>query len=166
MERESRKLKRTLWINTGLDLLYIAKEREPQFEPVALAELATLVVEMLRKRAEDLEIDLQVDLDGNVGTCEVDPKSIKESLVNILDNAFDACRVDKRKDSHFVRFSLASEGDNAVFRIEDNGVGMDRETREKMFSLFFSSKGVEGTGLEISFALCLAGKHRGEQKNY
>ena len=144
-----------------LDLLYIAKEREPQFEPVALAELATLVVEMLSKRAEDLEIDFQVDLDGNVGTCEVDPKSIKESLVNILDNAFDACRVDKRKDSHVVRFSLASEDDNAVFRIEDNGVGMDRETREKMFSLFFSSKGVEGTGLGLFTANKVIEKHRG-----
>ena len=144
-----------------LDLLYIAKEREPQFEPVALKELASLIVEMLRKRAEDLEIDFQVDLDENVGTCEVDPKSIRESLVNILDNAFDACRVDKRKDSHFVRLSLASEGDDAVFRIQDNGVGMDRETREKMFSLFFSSKGVEGTGLGLFTANKVIEKHRG-----
>jgi PAS domain S-box-containing protein len=144
-----------------LDLLYIAKEREPQFEPVALNELASLVVEMLQKRAEDLEIDFQVDLDAHVGTCEVDPKAIKESLVNILDNAFDACRVDNRKDSHFVHLSLVSEGDDAVFRIEDNGVGMDRETREKMFSLFFSSKGVEGTGLGLFTANKVIEKHRG-----
>ncbi len=144
-----------------LDLLYIAKEREPQFEPVALKELATLIVAMLEKRAEDLEIDFQVDLADDVGTCEVDPRSIKESLVNILDNAFDACRVDERKDSHFVRFSLASEGDDAVFRIEDNGMGMDRETREKVFSLFFSSKGVEGTGLGLFTANKVIEKHHG-----
>jgi len=144
-----------------LDLLYIATEREPEFKPVALKELATLIVEMLEKRAEDLEIDFQVDLADDVGTCEVDPKSVKESLINILDNAFDACRVDERKDSHFVRLSLASEGDDAVFRIEDNGMGMDRETREKVFSLFFSSKGVEGTGLGLFTANKVIEKHRG-----
>ena len=126
-----------------------------------MTELAILVVEMLNKRAEDLEIDFQVDLNESVGTCEVDPKSIKESLVNILDNAFDACRVDKRKDSHFVRLSLASQGDDAVFRIEDNGVGMDRETRQKVFSLFFSSKGLEGTGLGLFIANKITQAHGG-----
>ncbi len=144
-----------------LDLLYIAKEREPHFEPVSLKELATVIVEMLEKRAEDLEIDFQIDLADDVGTCEVDSKSMKESLLNILDNAFDACRVDERKDSHFVRFSLTSEEDDAVFRIQDNGMGMDRETREKVFSLFFSSKGVEGTGLGLFTANKVIEKHRG-----
>ena len=37
-----------------------------------------------------------------------------------------------------------------VVTIEDNGIGMDRETREKIFSLFFSSKGLKGTGLGLS----------------
>ena len=38
------------------------------------------------------------------------------------------------------------------FEIADNGIGMDQETREKAFSLFFSSKGTEGTGLGLFIA--------------
>ncbi len=147
-----------------LDLLYIAKEREPEFEVVPLHDLADNIAQMLIKRAEDLQIDFQVDLSDEVGTCEVDPKSLKESLINIIDNAFDACRVDKHKESHYVRFKLTSDDDNIVFDIGDNGVGMDRETREKMFSLFFSSKGVEGTGLGLFTANKVIEKHRGTIK--
>ena len=39
---------------------------------------------------------------------------------------------------------------------------MDRETREKLFSLFFSSKGVKGTGLGLFISNKIVDKHGGE----
>ena len=48
-----------------------------------------------------------------------------------------------------------------MFEIEDNGIGMDRETREKAFSLFFSSKGAGGTGLGLFIANKIAQAHGG-----
>jgi len=47
------------------------------------------------------------------------------------------------------------------FEIEDNGIGMDQETREKAFSLFFSSKGVKGTGLGLFISNKIAQAHAG-----
>jgi signal transduction histidine kinase len=38
---------------------------------------------------------------------------------------------------------------------------MDQETREKAFSLFFSSKGAEGTGLGLFIANNIAQNHGG-----
>ncbi len=48
-----------------------------------------------------------------------------------------------------------------VFEIEDNGIGMDQETREKVFSLFFSSKGIQGTGLGLFISNKIVDKHGG-----
>ena len=45
--------------------------------------------------------------------------------------------------------------------LEDNGIGMDRETREKLFSLFFSSKGIKGTGLGLFISNKIVDKHGG-----
>ena len=45
--------------------------------------------------------------------------------------------------------------------IEDNGIGMDRETQEKAFSLFFSSKGAKGTGLGLFIANKITNSHGG-----
>jgi signal transduction histidine kinase len=48
-----------------------------------------------------------------------------------------------------------------VIEVEDNGIGMDRETREKIFSLFFSSKGIKGTGLGLFISNKIVDKHGG-----
>ena len=48
-----------------------------------------------------------------------------------------------------------------VIVVEDNGLGMDQETREKIFSLFFSSKGIKGTGLGLFISNKIVDKHGG-----
>ena len=45
--------------------------------------------------------------------------------------------------------------------VADDGIGMDLETREKVFSLFFSSKGAGGTGLGLFVAQKIAQSHGG-----
>jgi signal transduction histidine kinase len=48
------------------------------------------------------------------------------------------------------------------FIIRDNGKGIDRSTQEKMFSLFFSSKGSKGTGLGLYIANDVVHQHGGQ----
>jgi PAS domain S-box-containing protein len=144
-----------------LDLLNIAGEGEPQFDAVGLYELAESLAEKLKKRAGDLEIDFQVELGCRGETIEIDRRALKGCLLNILENAFEACRLDRTKKDHLVRFRLTSEDIDAVFLIEDNGLGMDRETREKMFSLSFDSAGSKGPGLGLFTANKVIEKHGG-----
>ena len=47
------------------------------------------------------------------------------------------------------------------FEVVDDGIGMDQETCEKAFSLFFSSKGT-GTGLGLFISDKIARAHGGE----
>jgi signal transduction histidine kinase len=81
--------------------------------------------------------------------------------VNLLENSLDACRRDNQKPHHEVKLRLEGLADHVHFEVLDNGIGMDRETREKAFSLFFSSKGMEGTGLGLFIANRIAGAHGG-----
>jgi len=45
--------------------------------------------------------------------------------------------------------------------VEDNGIGMDQEIRERAFSLFFSSKRGSGTGLGLFISNKIAQAHGG-----
>jgi signal transduction histidine kinase len=47
------------------------------------------------------------------------------------------------------------------FEVEDDGLGMDQETQEKAFSLFFSTKGT-GTGLGLFISDKIAHAHGGD----
>ena len=74
----------------------------------------------------------------------------------------DACRAAKEKRETEVTVRVTRDQPWMVFDIRDNGIGMDRETREKIFSLFFSSKGIKGTGLGLFIANKIVDKHGGE----
>lgn len=56
---------------------------------------------------------------------------------------------------------VSTAEDSTLFEIQDNGIGMDRETMDKVFSLFYSSKGTEGTGLGLFIAEKIARAHGG-----
>jgi len=144
-----------------LDILYYAKDRAPELDTVSVLDLVKDLSETMDNKAENLGIKFIVECAPDVDTFEADPKAIRSMLTNILENSIDACRTDQEKDDHSVRFLVASDPDNIIFKIVDNGVGIDRETKEKVFSLFFSSKGIEGTGLGLFISNKIVTGHGG-----
>ena len=96
-----------------------------------------------------------------VGKFEVDAGYIHSALINILENAVDACIRDKSKRSHRIIFGVRQAKKNIIFDVFDNGIGMDRETRDKIFTPFFSSKGEKGTGLGLFISNKIIEQHGG-----
>jgi PAS domain S-box-containing protein len=143
------------------DILYYAKDREPIWETVSATELAEEVCDLVTSRAEEHKVELTRDIEPAVGDFEADANAVRSLLVNLLENSLDACRLDDKKPEHTVALRVNGDPDNVQFEVEDNGIGMDRETRDKAFSLFFSSKGNEGTGLGLFVANRIAGAHGG-----
>jgi signal transduction histidine kinase len=148
--------------NMVFDLLYYAKDRELVLQAVNPCDIAEDVYRLFAEKGRRANITLEKTFNEDTGTFEVDPKAIHSMLVNLMENAFDACRTDRAKSAHEVGFHVHRENNDVVFRISDNGIGMDRETKEKVFSLFFSSKGTEGTGLGLFIANKIAMKHGGK----
>jgi len=147
-----------------LDILYYAKERDLHWERVealSFADEAALVVE---SKIKEQPIEFVRDFDPALGEIEIDPGSVHSALINILENAVDACLNDKLKKSHQIIFSVKRDEDHIIFDVKDNGIGMDRSTREKIFTLFFSSKGNRGTGLGLFISNKIVQQHGGEIK--
>jgi len=142
-----------------LDILYYAKDRELAVEEVDLAVLVAEFRDGLEKKASDADTTFEVDIAVDTGVFPGDPQAIRAMLLNLLENSLDACRMDK--DSHTIRLGIHREPEWMVIEVEDNGMGMDRETREKLFSLFFSSKGIKGTGLGLFISNKIVDKHGG-----
>ncbi|MBI5491167.1 MAG: PAS domain-containing protein [Deltaproteobacteria bacterium] len=146
---------------TVMNILYYAKEREPVTETAAARALAEEVCGVLADRARENRVELRCEAAEDGRPFEADPRALRALLVNLVENSIDACRVDSKKASHAVVVRARGEADAVLFEVEDNGIGMDRETREKAFSLFFSSKGAEGTGLGLFIANKIAQAHGG-----
>ena len=59
-------------------------------------------------------------------------------------------------------FRLKSDAENVVFTVQDNGVGMDDDAKQKLFTRFYSSKGREGTGLGLFISHEIVSQHGGQ----
>ncbi len=144
-----------------LDILYYAKDRELAVGDVDLAVLVAEFRDGLEKKASDADTTFEIDIAVGTGVFPGDPQAIRAMLLNLLENSLDACRMDKDKDSHTIRLGIRRDPEWMVIEVEDNGMGMDQETREKLFSLFFSSKGIKGTGLGLFISNKIVDKHGG-----
>lgn len=146
------------------DILYYAKDRVPNWETLSARETFEEVGRLVAARAQEQGVRVELDLDGESGEFEADAQAVRSMLTNLTENALDACRLDRKRSDHCVTLRLRGMPDVVQFEIADNGIGMDRETREKAFSLFFSSKGMEGTGLGLFIANRIANAHGGSIK--
>jgi len=143
------------------DILYYAKDREPNWETLVAAAVVEEVCGIAEARAKDNDVELVLSVDPSAGEFEGDVNAVRALLTNLIENSVDACRLGGKDSDHRVDVRARGHADSVCFEIEDNGIGMDQETREKAFSLFFSSKGMEGTGLGLFVSSRIAQAHGG-----
>lgn len=146
---------------TVLDILYYAKSREAGLARLDIGAFAAQVAAIVRPKAEGRGIAYRVDIGPDLGSMEMDEMAMSAALVNCLENSVDACSDDLDKEEHEITFRVRGEGEDTVYEIIDNGMGMDQETKEKMFTLFFSSKGAKGTGLGLYISNQVVEQHGG-----
>ena len=144
-----------------LDILFYAKDREVQKEPVSAGEFSFDLLKTLASRAESLSIELRSTLPGPDLTFMADIGALHSALINILDNAIDACAADNTKSEHCVDLTVSSNSGNIIFTITDNGIGMEETEMKKAFNLFQSSKGKSGTGLGLYISKHIIDQHGG-----
>ncbi len=145
-----------------LEILYFTKSRELEYQEIDVQELVRSITEIIKPSASSHNIALQISIPAAPGLIEIDPDWFRSALINFLENAVDACSSDTAKNQHYIKFNIFLKGtDQVCFEIKDNGMGMDQETKEKMFTLFFSSKGSKGTGLGLFVSNHVIRQHGG-----
>lgn len=144
-----------------LDILYFAKERPLQIEPVDASKFAREVAEAFLPRIRRQPITFSQDIKDDLGLVEMDTTVMRTALLNILDNAVDACIEHRPQDQSHIEFGVQRRKDYLIFDVLDDGTGMDKETSDNLFDLFFSSKGHRGTGLGLFVSHQIVTQHNG-----
>ncbi|MHC1724471.1 MAG: response regulator [Syntrophobacteraceae bacterium] len=144
-----------------LDILFYAKERELNFEKTDAAEFARDLAMIVEQKLKKHNIRWVCELDPAVGKFVADTNCIHVALINMIENAIDACIEDTEKPEHEIKFEVRPEGDHILFGITDNGVGLDSSALKKIFTLFYSGKGKKGTGLGLFVTRHIIQQHGG-----
>lgn len=93
------------------------------------------------------------------------PGKVNQLLMNLITNSIQAIESNKNLKPEEGKIIVNSyEDETHLFvKIKDNGMGMDKETQQKMFDPFFTTKDVgQGTGLGMSIAYNIVEAHKGK----
>jgi signal transduction histidine kinase len=138
------------------DLLVLAKPLEPRscvVDPSALAERS---IATLRPRLESAQLALELEVDPELPQFCADPDYVQIALTNLIQNAIEAT-----PKGGTVRVHVRRCADRVGFDVEDEGPGIDRETREKIFEPFFTTR-TTGTGLGLAIVRSIMKQHGGK----
>ncbi len=146
------------------NILFYTKKRDIHREPVNILYFVNDVASFVEPKMKENSIDFIKNFNSSAKEFEVDTNAFRSALINILENAVDACIKDKLKKEHHIEFSVKQDRRYILFEISDTGIGMDDDTAAKIFTLFFSSKGDKGTGLGLFIAGNIIEQHHGTIK--
>jgi len=119
------------------------------------------VIEVFAVKAEEKGIDFEYALVEDMKPAVLDYAGIYECVSNLADNAIYACmKYEKHKGSR-VRMRAFDEEGAIVIEVEDNGCGMNYDVKRKVFSSFFTTKGLDGTGLGLLMTKKIIQEHGG-----
>jgi len=142
-----------------MDMLSYSKDRQPARELVVLRDIVQEVVEMLRPRATETGVSLEIDTPLDMEDVLIDPVGIHRALWNVITNGLDACM---GVDDGIVRVSLVQHEAKQFVRIEDSGVGIESGNLARIFAPFVSDKGGQGTGLGLAVSQKILREHGGD----
>lgn len=139
-------------INQLLDLSRIeAGKADVQLEEVDLAELARDIALLMEQEARSKGLELRTEIPVESVEIETDPAKVRQILLNLLSNAI------KFTEEGEVALMLEATPSSIALAVEDTGMGIADEDREKVFEDFTQidqsmtrRAGGSGLGLPLS----------------
>lgn len=142
------------------DMLSFVKPGKPAMQDCDMHGILTEVCETLRDLTEKKQIELRVAVNAGCTLVMGNPGALFRCLMNLVENAVDALPDCGGGMIHIVLDNPAP--DRLELTVSDNGPGIPASMREKVFEIFFSTKGAGGTGLGLACGAKIAEEHNGE----
>lgn len=156
----------------------LAYGRKQVFEkrPILLNDVVRDMERMLRRLIGE-DVDLVLDLAGDLGVVLADPGQVEQCVMNLCVNARQAMpeggrltietRNVRLDEAYATTHAYTKTGDYVVLAVTDTGVGMDEDVRSRAFDPFFTTRESQGgTGLGLAVVYGIVKQHGGSVEVY
>ena len=139
------------------DLLTFASPMQLQATDTNIPDLLNHVVNLVTVDAKERNISIQYICEPEASSVVLDENQITQMLLNIVLNAFNA--VDEGGEIS-IHAGLINSGQALKLEIKDDGSGIPKEIRDKIFEPFLTTR-EKGTGLGLAIVKKIVENHSG-----
>ena len=144
--------------NLSLDVLTYEPDAPREGKVTGLNDMVHHVVKLFKEEARARAITLKMRLGRKVDPCNFDALGLYRCMVNLINNAFDACPLSEGVVTVFTKRTGEKE---LMIGVSDNGRGIDEDAKCELFELFKTSKPGRGIGLGLPTVADIVKKHNG-----
>jgi two-component system, OmpR family, phosphate regulon sensor histidine kinase PhoR len=140
------------------------QELQLKLQPLHVNEVIRRVMDNFKLQLDDIHANVVLQLEEGYDMAEADEVHFTNLISNLIDNAIKYSR-----DKLMIRIQTLRTGKNIAIRIEDNGIGMTKETQRRIFEKFYRAHtgnvhNVKGFGLGLSYVKSVVDAHNGRIK--
>ena len=149
-----------------VDVTQFSRQKELERSSVDLHESLERSIDLVSERIQEKNATVERNFTGGAIVGQWDPYQLRQVFVNVIANAVDASQENAAVSISTEVLSLDADGNGqpgknyARVTIADEGRGMDKATRDRIFEPFFSTK-KRGTGLGLAIVKQIVEQHGG-----
>lgn len=116
------------------------------------------ILEITKMLSDEKKIEFEYDVSDEEIYIEGDYDRLKQVFINIIKNSIEAIPPTRKG---LIKLSSKIDHSNLIITVSDNGVGMNKQTKNKVGEAFFTTK-KNGTGLGIKLSKEILEAHAGD----
>lgn len=119
------------------------------YEPTDLLRTTKEEVEHLQTKAKEHNVRLKfIEPKRSIPVIQADRQKTQQAILNLINNAI------SYSPNGAVKVSLEHAGNQIIFRVDDNGIGVPEDEKERIFTKFFRAENAklsrpDGTGIGL-----------------
>jgi signal transduction histidine kinase len=136
------------------DMMDLTRPRTPELTDVDVGALAKEVVELAAKSGRAVS-DVTIEYKGvEHAVISADSAQLRQLVWNLIRNAVQASAAGDAVEVSVV----VDEAEHAVLEVTDHGIGIDEQSRARLFDAFFTTRS-KGTGVGLAVVKTIADQH-------
>jgi two-component system C4-dicarboxylate transport sensor histidine kinase DctB len=140
------------------NLTDVARKERADIRIIDPVNLMERVLDLRRYDMKVGHVTLVTDYAPGLGNFTVDLPTLQQAIMYIVSNAIEALDLEKVKR---VEIRIKPDGDSICFSFRDSAPPIPPSCREKMFEPYFTTKGIDHTGLGLTIARATVEDHDG-----
>lgn len=125
------------------------------------------ILTLLKPFTDENNIEVECNISKKMQKLQIygNPNDMKQVFMNIILNSKDAIIKNRKKgkiDTGKIVITFETENNYIIIKIMDNGAGLTKDSKQKIFDLYYTTKENSGTGMGMFTSYMMIQKMDGE----